>query len=92
MPYTPSSSRLMKNTILLYFRMTLLMCINLYTSRIVLEALGVEDFGIYNVVGGVVVMLGFINDSMTVSVRRYLNFELGTGNKQRLHEVFVTSF
>lgn len=91
MPYTPSSSRLMKNTILLYFRMTLLMCINLYTSRIVLEALGVEDFGIYNVVGGVVVMLGFINDSMTVSVRRYLNFELGTGNKQRLHEVFVTS-
>ena len=91
MPYTPSSSRLMKNTILLYFRMALLMCINLYTSRIVLEALGVEDFGIYNVVGGVVVMLGFINDSMTVSTRRYLNFEMGTGNLQKLHEVFVTS-
>lgn len=91
MPYTPSNSRLMKNTFLLYFRMALLMCINLYTSRIVLETLGVEDFGIYNVVGGVVIMLGFINDSMTVSTRRYLNFELGTGNRQRLHEVFVTS-
>ncbi len=81
----------MKNTVLLYFRMVLLICINLYTSRIVLEALGVEDFGIYNVVGGVVIMLGFLNDSMTVSTRRYMNFELGTGNGQRLHEVFVTS-
>ena len=91
MPYTPSSSRLMKNTILLYFRMALLMCINLYTSRIVLEALGVEDFGIYNVVGGIVIMLGFINDSMSVSTRRFLSYELGTGNMKRLHEVFVTS-
>lgn len=91
MAYIPSSSRLMKNTFLLYFRMILLVCINLYTSRIVLEALGVEDFGIYNVVGGVVIMLGFINDSMTGSTRRFLNFELGTGNKKKLHEVFVTS-
>lgn len=91
MSYTPSSSRLMKNTILLYFRMILLMCINLYTSRIVLEALGVEDFGIYNVVGGVVVILGFLNDSMTVSTRRFLSFELGTGNRNKLHDVFVTS-
>lgn len=56
-----------------------------------MATLGVEDFGIYNVVGGVVIMLGFINDSMTVSTRRYLNFELGTGNKQKLHEVFITS-
>lgn len=91
MSYTPSSSLLMKNTFMLFFRMILLMCINLYTSRIVLETLGVEDFGIYNVVGGIVIMLGFINDSMSVSTRRYLNYELGTGNKKRLHEVFVTS-
>lgn len=56
-----------------------------------MATLGVVDFGIYNVVGGVVIMLGFINDSMTVSTRRYLNFELGTGNKQKLHEVFITS-
>lgn len=91
MSYTPSSSRLFKNTILLYFRMALLICINLYTSRIVLATLGVEDFGIYNVVGGVVIMLAFINDSMTNSTRRFLNFELGSGNKQKLHEVFITS-
>lgn len=81
----------MKNTLLLYFRMVLLMCINLYTSRIVLEVLGIEDFGIFNVVGGLVIMLAFINDSMTGSTRRFLNFELGTGNRQKLHEVFVTS-
>lgn len=90
MAYTPSSSRLMKNTILLYFRMILMMCINLYTSRIVLHTLGVEDYGIYNVVGGVVVMFSFLTDSMTASTQRFLTFELGTGNKQRLHEVFIT--
>ncbi len=68
-----------------------MMCINLYTSRIVLQTLGVEDYGIYNVVGGVVVMLSFINDSMTASTQRFLSFELGSGNKQKLHEVFITS-
>lgn len=91
MAYTPSNSRLMKNTFLLYFRMALMMCINLYTSRIVLHTLGVEDYGIYNVVGGVVVMFSFLNESMTASTQRFLSFELGAGNKERLHEVFVTS-
>ena len=91
MPYTPNNSRLAKNTVLLYFRMILMMCINLYTSRIVLHTLGVEDYGIYNVVGGVVVMFTFLNDSMTASTQRFLSFELGTGNKKKLHEVFVTS-
>ena len=81
----------MKNTLLLYFRMALLMCINLYTSRIVLHALGVEDYGIYNVVGGIVIMFGFLNDSMTVSTQRFMSFELGAGNKERLNQVFVTS-
>jgi O-antigen/teichoic acid export membrane protein len=89
--YTPDGARLAKNTVLLYFRMFLMMCINLYTSRIVLHTLGVEDYGIYNVVGGVVVMLEFINDSMTASTQRFLSFELGTGNKQKLREVFATS-
>lgn len=91
MSYTPSSSRLMKNTILLYFRMALMMCINLYTSRIVLHTLGVEDYGIYNVVGGVIVMFSFINESMTASTQRFLSFELGAGHKERLHQVFMTS-
>ena len=89
--YTPDNTRLAKNTVLLYFRMALMLCINLYTSRIVLHTLGVEDYGIYNVVGGVVVMLSFINDSMTASTQRFLSFELGSGNKQKLHEVFATS-
>ena len=89
--YTPDNTRLAKNTVLLYFRMALMLCINLYTSRIVLHTLGVEDYGIYNVVGGVVVMLSFINDSMTASTQRFLSFELGSGNQQKLREVFATS-
>lgn len=89
--YVPDNARLAKNTILLYFRMGLMLCINLYTSRIVLEALGIEDFGIYNVVGGIVVILSIISESMTASTKRFLSFELGAGNKKRLHEVFITS-
>ena len=76
---------------MLYFRMALMMCINLYTSRVVLQALGVEDYGVFYVVWGLVFMLSFINDSMTASTQRFLTFEMGTGNKQRLHEVFITS-
>ena len=91
MPYTPNTERIARNTILLYFRMGLMMCINVYTSRIVLHALGVEDFGIYNVVGGVIFMFSFITDSMTASTQRFLSFELGSGNKEKLHAVFVTS-
>lgn len=91
MSYTPNSERLARNTLLLYFRMILMMCINLYTSRIVLQTLGVEDYGIYNVVGGVVVMFSFLTDSMTASTQRFLSFDLGRDNKKGLHEVFVTS-
>ena len=81
----------MRNTALLYFRMALMMCINLYTSRVVLQALGIEDYGIFYVVWGLVYILNFVNNSMTASTQRFLTFELGTGNKQRLHEVFITS-
>ena len=91
MSYKPDNARLAKNTILLYFRMALMMCINLYTSRIVLHTLGVEDYGIYNVVGGVIFIFSFITDSMTASTQRFLSFELGSGNKGKLHAVFVTS-
>lgn len=82
---------MIKNTILLYFRMALMMVISLFTSRVVLQTLGVEDYGIYDVVGGVVILLSFINDGMTTSTLRFLTFELGTGNKQKLNDVFVTS-
>lgn len=91
MSYTPDHKRMARNTALLYFRMFLMMCIALYTSRVVLHALGIEDYGIYNVVGGVVLLFSFINDGMTVSTLRFFTFELGRGNHERLHAVFVTS-
>lgn len=89
--YIPDHKRMARNTAMLYFRMFLMMCIALYTSRVVLHALGIEDYGIYNVVGGVVLLFSFINDGMTVSTLRFLTFELGRGNHERLHAVFVTS-
>lgn len=91
MTYTPNSSRLAKNVILLYARMMLMMLIGLYTSRVVLSTLGVEDYGIYNVVGGVVTMFGFLNAGLTSSTQRFLTFELGKGNPDRLNQIFVTS-
>lgn len=71
--------------------MMFMMLVTLYTSRVVLQMLGAEDYGIYNVVGGVVAMFGFLNASMTGTTQRYLNFELGKGDYKRLREVFVTS-
>ena len=91
MAYTPSNSRMIRNTFLLYFRMALMMCINLYTSRIVLHTLGVEDYGIFNVVGGVILMFSFISDGMMASTQRFLTFELGKGDKEKLHAIFITS-
>ena len=76
---------------MLYIRMIFLMAVSLYTSRVVLNTLGVEDYGIYNVVGGIVVMISFINSSMSAATQRYLTFELGKGDLTRLKEVFVTS-
>jgi len=89
--FAPNHKRVMRNTALLYFRMALMMCINLYTSRAILQVLGVEDYGVFYVVWGLVYIFSFINSSMTASTQRFLTFELGTGNKQRLHEVFITS-
>ncbi len=91
MAFTPNHARVMRNTALLYFRMALMMCINLYTSRVVLQVLGVEDYGVFYVVWGLVYIFNFINYSITASTQRFLTFELGTGNKRRLHEVFITS-
>jgi len=86
-----NNKRIAKNTLLLYFRMLFLMVISLYTSRVVLNALGFEDYGIYNVVGGVVAMFCFLNAAMTTTTQRYLTFELGSGNFEKLKAVFATS-
>ena len=85
------NKRIARNTLMLYFRMILLMGVSLYTSRIVLEVLGVEDFGIYNIVGGIVVMFGFLNTAMSTATQRFLSFELGQRNKELLKKVFSSS-
>lgn len=68
--------------------MLLLMLVSLYTSRVILKALGVEDFGIYNVVGGVVTLLGFLNGSLSGATSRFITFELGCGTVESLRKVF----
>lgn len=85
------NKKIAQNTLILYFRMLFMMLIGLYTSRINLQSLGVEDYGIYNVVGGVVVMFSIINSSISASISRFLTFELGGGNIEKLKRVFSTS-
>ena len=75
---------------LLYVRMLFIMTVQLYTSRVVLNTLGIVDYGLYNVVGGIVTMFAFLNGAMVTSTQRYITFELGKGNLQRLKEVFST--
>lgn len=86
-----NNKRIAKNTLLLYVRMLFMMAISLYTSRVVLNTLGVEDYGIYNVVGGVVAMFGFINSSMSSATQRYITFALGKGDFKNLQKVFSTA-
>lgn len=86
-----NNKRIAKNTLMLYVRMLFTMVVSLYTSRVVLQTLGVEDYGIFSVVGGVITMFTFINAAMVSSTQRYLNFELATGNKERLRSVFNMS-
>lgn len=85
------SSTIAKNTLLLYTRMLFSLVVSLFTSRIILNTLGVEDYGINNVVGGVVSMFTFLNSSMSATVQRFLSFEIGREDKQRLNKVFNTS-
>ena len=86
-----NNKRIAKNTLLLYFRMMFMMAVSLFTSRVILNTLGVEDYGIYNVVGGVVAMFGFLNGSMSSATQRYITFALGKGDEKRLQTVFSTT-
>ncbi|MDY4779993.1 MAG: polysaccharide biosynthesis protein, partial [Sodaliphilus sp.] len=88
---TSNNKRIAKNTIMLYIRMFISMVVGLYTSRVVLATLGVEDYGIYGVVGGVVGMMGFLNASMSGATSRFLTFELGKGDKERLAKTFSSA-
>lgn len=71
---TDNNKRIAKNTLLLYVRMLFMMIVSLYTSRVILNALGVEDFGIYNVVGGVVAMFSVISGSLSTAISRFITF------------------
>ena len=86
-----ANKRIAKNTLVLYVRMLFTMGISLFTSRVILQTLGVEDYGISSVVGGVISMFTFINAAMVSSTQRYLNFELVRGDANQLRNVFSTS-
>ena len=85
-----NNKRIAKNTLLLYVRMLFTMAVSLFTSRVILNTLGIEDYGINNVVGGIVTMFAMLSGSLSSSISRFITFELGKGNLQRLKAVFST--
>ncbi len=87
-----NNKRIAKNTIALYVRMLFSMCVKLYTSRVVLNTLGVVDYGISGVVGGVVAMFSFLNTSMASATSRFLTFEIGSGTPDKLRDTFSCAF
>lgn len=87
-----NNQRIAKNTFFLYIRMFLVLGITLYTSRVILKVLGVEDFGIYNVVAGFVMMFGFLNSTLSTSMQRFYNYELGKNGECGISRVYTTGF
>lgn len=85
------NKRIAKNTLLLYFRSIFLILINLYTSRVILQSLGISDYGIYNVVGGMVAMFTMISSSMATASQRFITYALGENDSEKLRKVFSTS-
>lgn len=86
-----NNKRIAKNTVILYIRMFFTMAVSLYTSRVILQTLGVTDYGINNVVGGVVTMFSFLNGAMASATQRYLNVDIATGNAEHLKISFRTA-
>ena len=84
--------KIAKNTLYMYIRMVIVMAVLLFTQRVVLDKLGVSDYGIYAAVGGVVAMLGFLNGTLSTGTSRFLTFELGKGNMNKLKSTFSTAF
>lgn len=88
----PSTNKtIAKNTVFLYFRMIFTMIVSLYTSRVILQTLGVEDYGIYQSVGGIVGFLSFINSALSSGSSRFLTYELGIGDFEKLKRTFSTT-
>ena len=86
-----TNKRIAKNTVMLYIRMLLSVVVSLYTSRVVLEVLGVEDYGLYGLVAGVVSMFVFLNSTMSGATSRFFTFEMGRGDEYRLKATFSSS-
>lgn len=86
-----NNKRIAKNALLLYFRTFFTMAVALYTSRVILKVLGIEDYGIYNVIGGVVAMFSAISGTLSSSISRFLTYELGENKSERLNRIFSTS-
>ena len=86
-----NNKRIVKNTLFLYGRMIILMLISLYTSRVILKTLGVDDFGIYNLVGGVVAMFQFLNGTLADATQRYITVEIGREDQGDVNKIFSTS-
>lgn len=90
-PRETANKRIAKNTLVLYLRMVFILCVGLFTSRVVLNTLGVEDYGLYNVVGGFVAFFTFLNGAMATATQRFITFELARGDLQRQRTTFSTS-
>ena len=86
-----NQEKIAKNTLLLYIRMVIVMVVGLYTSRVIIDALGQEHFGIYDAVGGIVLMVSFISTTMSAACQRYYSYEMGRGNTDGLKTVFSIS-
>ena len=86
-----SSKRLAKNTLILYVRMVFMMMLSLYTSRVVLKVLGVEDYGIYDVVGGFVSMFSLLSSSLSTAISRFITYEMGRGESGKVNVVFSSA-
>lgn len=86
-----NSKRIAKNTLLLYIRLIFTMAVGLFTSRVILATLGIEDYGIYNVVAGFVLMFSFFTGSLGAAISRFLTYELGKGESDKLQWIFSTS-
>ena len=89
--FVSDEKRIAKNTMYLYLRMFLVMVVTIYTSRVILEALGASDYGIYNVVGGVVMLMAFIKGPLNSATVRFLTYELGKQDEKKLANTFAAS-
>lgn len=83
-----NKKRIAKNTLFLYIRMMLIMAVSLYTSRIILNALGIVDYGVYNVVGGMVVMFGFLNSALAQASQRYITYGIQKDSSEEQIKMF----